>query len=598
MLYVVFVIFALLYNIRKFFREKSILLSSLNQASSESHRHMILGHWFYIFIFETFLGIIVAHLISERGLELELFEIGLIYIVILFVGLLLFQIFIRHLEKLSSLELKKLFNQHLLRELRVSFTLILLPIILYSVISWAFQDSYEEWGKFWLVGVLANILFVSVLTISCTVVIMLHLIPNREITEPEYLETINKHLTSINVKGMRLRWIETDIKNAFVVGLKLFRFSNQTMFVGKKMRDILSIEEFDAVIAHEVAHVANRHIVKRIIELVKNFVSLFIGFLLIVPLVFIISYLTLGDDVDLYTSNIASITIFLCMFWFVINHAIFFDTIRSHEYEADAFAVINLGIPFSTLKTTLEKLTGTEDLPEYLKKKAKPKSVKKKNNWLIQVFSTHPSIEERLKFLKFKIDRGLPFNYYVSPVMKIRTNISKIFEPKFLAPIMSFLIAYVAWVSFSIKEGDRMVKLIRDSNPEMIMKDTGILSSINSRPYFVGKSLMFHIVQKKDPALIDFFLSKGANPGRTLLYVTELRDSALFEKYFTTLDRDLSQDEFYLVLRRSAMFNFTGAHRLLVNSSRFEHLDTEKREEIVKIGQNKFKDRSPASIKK
>src|SRR5690606_15081662 len=111
----------------------------------------------------------------------------------------------------------------------------------------------------------------------CSVILMLRLIPNREITEPEYLAIIDKRLQQIQMENMRVRWIETDIKNAFVVGLKLLRFSNQTMFIGRSLRKTLTIEEFDAVIAHEVAHIANRHIHKRVIELMKNFIVVFFG---------------------------------------------------------------------------------------------------------------------------------------------------------------------------------------------------------------------------------------------------------------------------------------------------------------------------------
>ena len=48
--------------------------------------------------------------------------------------------------------------------------------------------------------------------------------------------------------------MKTIIKNAFVVGIKILGFSNQTMFIGKNLRTMLTIEEFDAVIALKVPH--------------------------------------------------------------------------------------------------------------------------------------------------------------------------------------------------------------------------------------------------------------------------------------------------------------------------------------------------------
>jgi len=597
MLYIVFVIFAFLYNLWKFFREKTVLISSLKQATSESHRHMILAHWYHIFIFELFLGIIVAHFITEKSQPYGVLEFGFIYVILAIIGLAVYQIFLRHLEKISELSLKKNFNHRLLRELRVSYTLIMLPIILYATIDWAFKDSLEGWGNFWFLGMISNILFVSVLTISCIVVIMLYLIPNREITEPEYLEVIHKHLSAINVQGLRLRWIETDIKNAFVVGIKLFNFSNQTMFVGKKFRELLTIEEFGAVIAHELAHVANRHIQKRMLFIVKNFISGFLGLAIIVPLLFILFYLGLGEDIELYYSRVSQLILGISLSWFLLNYALLFDAIRSQEYEADAFAVMKLGVPFEVFKSTLEKLTATDDLPIYLQQKTKPKKEKKKLNWIAHHFSTHPNLEERISSLKYKIHHGLPFNYYVSKAARVTHTVTKVFQPKFLAPLMILFIAYGTWLSFSLKEGKRMVNLIKESNSERIMKDYGILSSINKNPFIVGRSLMFYIVFKKDQKLIDFYLARGANPGRTMLYISELKNKELFEHYFSQLGHRLSQEEFYLVLHRTAKNDFTEAYRLLVNSKRFENLDSEQRQNLVDINRDKHLERSPASNK-
>ena len=72
MLYALFFAIAIAYNWWKFSKEREDLLSSLIEAKSLTHREMILGHHFYVFIFECFLGFIAAHFIIERartGLE-------------------------------------------------------------------------------------------------------------------------------------------------------------------------------------------------------------------------------------------------------------------------------------------------------------------------------------------------------------------------------------------------------------------------------------------------------------------------------------------------------------------------------------------------
>ena len=388
MLYVLFLVLAIGYNIRKFRKERAAFLTSLIEAKNSSHREMILGHHFYVFIFEGFLAVIVAHLLSEKAMVLGIPGLGTIYLCLVFSGFYLYQFFIRHIEKQTHLDLFDSFKNHLIKELRVNFAVIMLPIVVYSVINWAFQDSvYQEWGRYWFLGLLFNIIFVSVLTISCTVIIMLRLIPNREIIEPEYLDLIHKRLHQINQPHIRIRWIETDIKNAFVVGLKLLSFSNQTLFIGRSLRTTLSLDEFDAVMAHELGHVANRHIQKRLIDFMKNFISVIVGTGIILFLVLGFSIFYWGDDSYLHTTSTTLLVVFLSMAWFIFNYSLLFDTIRSHEFEADGYAVMVLGANFSAFKSAIEKLSTVDELPEYLKLKTRQNKKKGPlSKWIFQTF--------------------------------------------------------------------------------------------------------------------------------------------------------------------------------------------------------------------
>ncbi len=596
MLYALFLVIALLYNWRKFRKERVAFLHSIKEAKSSAQREMILSHHFHVFIFEGFLAVIVAHLISEGAFAIGLLGLGFVYLLLLVLGLGLYQYFLKFIEHATDLTLRGSFNQNLIKEFRVSFALIMLPILIYSIINWTFQDAvFQDWGNLWLIGLLTNIMFVSVLTIVCTVIIMLRLIPNREITESEYLELINRRLIQIGMANMRVRWIETDIKNAFVVGLKLLRFSNQTMFLGKSLRTTLTLEEFDAVIAHELAHVANRHIHKRVIELIKNFISIIFGVGTLMAVIIGCSILYLGEDVSLHSGSTA-LSIAVCsLIWALFNYALFFDTIRSHEYEADAFAVIEMGASFPALKSALEKLTTPEEMPDYLKAKTQkqgPRNVV--THWLIQVFSTHPSISDRFSLLEYKLQSGLPFNHYVSSAQKTRMLLSRFFHWKVSAPFAAFFLGLLTWGTLSFQDGKRTITFIAKSSNHEIMQSQEVLSKINSRPKLIGQSLMYYIVQKRDPELIDFFLNHGALKGRTLVYLSELKDFHLFEKYYSLYQKELSEDEYFLVLRKTAQLNFTEGYRYLVNSSRFEHLDPSYQEDISRL--HELRTRKPASI--
>ena len=598
MLYTLFLVIAVLYNVRKFSKERAVFLNSLVSATNTQHREMILSHHFHIFIFEAFLGFIVSHLISEGEFAIGLLGFGLIYVLLVGAGLFLYQYFLKFVEKTTGLVLRETFNQHVVKEFRVSFALIILPILLYSLLNWTFQNDTlgeSESGSLMIVEFLTNIIFVSVLTISCTVIIMLRLLPNREITEPEYMDVINKRLNQIGMPNMRVKWIETDIKNAFVVGLKLLRFSNQTMFIGRNLRTMLTIEEFDAVIAHELAHVANRHIHKRVIELLKNFVSAIVGFGLLMMVTLLFFYLYLGEDLSLYEKTVAFSCMVTCLSWLFFNYSLFFDTIRSHEYEADAYAVMEMGASLESFKSALTKLSAPDEMPEYLKAK---RPAPKKKNILTKIYSTHPELDARFYSLENKIAMGLPFNYYVSTPQKIRSKIALLFQWKVSVPLAAVFAVVAVWSTLSVKEGIRMVNFVKQKDPEAILKSELLVQKINTKPYLFGKSLMYYIVQKQNPELLDHFLNQGADPGRTLMYLSETKNFDLFKVYYASYASNLSEDEYYLILLKSADVNFTDGYRYLVNTSQFDTLKSDYKSELARNHRTQSKSRAPASVNK
>lgn len=597
MLYVLFLVLAIAYNLKKFRKERATFLSSLVEAKNQSHREMILGHHFYVFIFEGFLAFIVAHMITERAMSIGIVGLGIVYLILVFSGFFLYQFFIRYVEKHTGLVLYESFKKHLIKEMRVNFGMVMLPILTYSLINWAFQDGvYEEWGSLWFIGLLFNIIFVSVLTIFCSVVIMLRLIPNREITEPEYLSLINDRLNQIQQPNMRIRWIESDIKNAFVVGLKLLSFSNQTMFIGRSLRTTLTMEEFDSVIAHELSHVANRHIHKRVIDLLKNFVSVIIGVGIIIFMVFGLSFLYWGEDAYIHTQATTIWCVILCMSWMFFNYILLFDTIRSHEFEADGYAVMELGASLSAFKSALEKLTTPDELPEYLKAKTRKTQKGYVGNWISKTFSTHPDLALRMSLLEYKIAAGLPFNHYISTPKKIKRFIGGLFEWKILVPATFVMVFSIVWVSLNFKSGQEAISFIQSSSSEEIMKNKEIIERINSRPQFVGYTLMYHVVKKKDEKMIDYFLAQGADKGKTLMYISLLKDVNLLSKYYQRYQSDLNEDDYFLLLRKTAQVNFTEGYRLLVNSHQFEDLHPDYKEDVSRLHQSN-RSRLPASIK-
>ncbi len=115
MIYALFLALAAIYNWRSFKKEKEFFLRSLIEAKTVNHREMILGHHFYIFVLESFIGLIAAHLISEQSFELGILSLGVIYILLLVWGFLIYQIFLFYVEKSVGISIRKSFKKHLIK---------------------------------------------------------------------------------------------------------------------------------------------------------------------------------------------------------------------------------------------------------------------------------------------------------------------------------------------------------------------------------------------------------------------------------------------------------------------------------------------------
>ena len=190
---------------------------------------------------------------------------------------------------------------------------------------------------------------------------------------------------------------------------------------------------------------------------------------------------------------------------------------------------------------------------------------------------------------------GLPFNYYLSTLQKIRSSLGFFLQWKISLPIVLCFSCFITWTTLTIKEGRLLVNFIKEHDPQTILQNELISKNINSKPFVIGKSLMYYVVQRQNPELIDHFLQKGADPGRTLIYLSETRNFDLFRAYYPNLAQNISQDEYYLVLLRSADTNFTEGYRYLVNSPRFDTLNPDYKADLARDHKPSRKTRLPAS---
>jgi hypothetical protein len=255
---------------------------------------------------------------------------------------------------------------------------------------------------------------------------------------------------------------------------------------------------------------------------------------------------------------------------------------------------MKLGADFEAMKSALRKLSVPEEMPEYLKGKIK---VNHKKNFFQRHFSTHPDLESRIELLERKLTFGLAFNHYVSPAMKIRGRIGSFMTWKVLVPGFTGFLAMTGYYVNGYHQVNKAMVFIQKENPDKIVK-RDFASLINSRPTPLSPSLMYYVVKKQDERLIDHFLKQGADKGRTLIYVSQTKNLNLLQKYYGLLKNDISGEEYFMVLKKTAEMNDTEGYRFLVNADKFEGLNSISKQNIVRIHNKAIRSRAPASDKR
>ncbi len=530
--YFLFLIVAVAYNVRKFLKSKERILTDLHE-SNETRRNTILSHFYWVFVVELFLGSLVAVWLSEEGKFLGgIITITGIFIVVSILSFFIYQAFIKWVARHIDPSVTSSFTRYMVKEFRVYFAVAFLPILLYSGMIQAFQDDMGT--GFWGLEAIGHILVISVLSITCTVILMMKLLPNCAVTEPEYLAIINRRLTEANLSYVRVRWIEAEFKNAFVVGINFPFFKNQTMFIGRSLRRTLNEEEFDAVICHELAHIKQGHMAKRIVSLGWHALRVTLGTLAAVMSAILGGMLIFGIEVGFYSGSIITPVVMNFIFIsFVISYLLFFDAIRSQEYEADAIAVLDFGCTISSLESALKKLSAVDN--PYVKQKKRSK--------LKEFFSTHPTLEQRIEMLEKKLEENLPFNYYVSPYQKFGTVLLSLFKFRYLGTATILFCVGAFYTLIDLREFSENRYHLVQATVEELMENEYLNNHVNDRPLF-GHSNLYYVMTRKDRKLIDHFLARGANPEKVLFYLEKFNDQEMFADYIFKLSPSLDDEAF------------------------------------------------------
>jgi heat shock protein HtpX len=179
--------------------------------------------------------------------------------------------------------------------------------------------------------------------------------------------------------------------NAFATGPSR---SNALVAVSTGLLESMTPKEVEAVLAHEVAHVANGDMVT--LTLIQGVVNTFVFFLARVVGYFVDSLLKRSDD-DHGPGLGYMLTVMVCEVLFgVLASMVVMYFSRQREFRADAGAARILGTP-APMVAALRRLGGLEPGP--LPSNMAASGISARPGWMA-LFSSHPSIEERIAALQ------------------------------------------------------------------------------------------------------------------------------------------------------------------------------------------------------
>ncbi len=180
--------------------------------------------------------------------------------------------------------------------------------------------------------------------------------------------------------------------NAFATGATK---NSSLVAVSTGLLQSMSHDEVEAVLAHEVAHVANGDMVT--LTLIQGVVNTFVIFLARVVGYFVDSMLRKNDEESSGPGIGYMVTVIVCEIVFGILASIIVAAFsRRREFRADAGAAGLMGTP-TPMVAALRRLGGLE--PDGLPQNMQAMGIAGGKSWMA-LFSSHPPIEQRIAALQ------------------------------------------------------------------------------------------------------------------------------------------------------------------------------------------------------
>ena len=209
----------------------------------------------------------------------------------------------------------------------------------------------------------------------------------RNETEAWLMQTVHKLATRANLPMPEVAVYE-GAPNAFATGASK---SSSLVAVSTGLLTSMTHEEVEAVLAHEVAHIANGDMVT--LTLIQGVVNTFVFFLARVVGYLVDSFLRRNDEESSGTGIGYFVTVIVCEILFgILASMIVMYFSRQREFRADAGAATLMGSPVP-MAHALQRLGGLT--PGALPKNMAASGIAG-GGGLMALFASHPGIEERL----------------------------------------------------------------------------------------------------------------------------------------------------------------------------------------------------------
>jgi len=210
-------------------------------------------------------------------------------------------------------------------------------------------------------------------------------------TEMWLVDTVNRLATRAGLSMPEVA-VYDGPPNAFATGASK---SNSLVAVSTGLLQGMTREEVEAVLAHEVAHIANGDMVT--LTLIQGVVNTFVMFLARIVGYFVDSALRRNNEQSSGPGIGYMVTVVVCEIVFgILASIIVMYFSRQREYRADAGAASLMGSP-TPMIGALRRLGGmqSDGLPQNLQ----ASGIAGRESWM-GLFSSHPSIESRIASLQ------------------------------------------------------------------------------------------------------------------------------------------------------------------------------------------------------